>query len=65
MATFMNAHTHLRAVALAADVGACGPDRLSGRAAVDLRAGGAIGYGRPVIICEKKQFTPEEYPHGS
>jgi len=46
----MNAHTHLCAVALAAEVGVCGPEG----AAVDLRVGGAVGYGRIVIVCENK-----------
>lgn len=40
----MNAHTHLCAVALAAEVGVCGPDGLCGGAAVDLRVSGAVGY---------------------
>lgn len=52
---YTNAHTHLCAVALAAEVGACGPDGLCRRAAVDMRAGGAVGYGRTVIVCEINQ----------
>jgi len=51
----MNTHTHLCAVALAAEVGARGPDGLCGGAAIDLRAGGAVGYGWTIIICENKQ----------
>ena len=47
--------THLCAVALAAEVGARGPDGLRGGAAVDLRAGGAVGYGRTIIVCENNQ----------
>lgn len=56
---YMNAHTHLCAVPLAAEVGACGPDGLRGGAAVDMRAGGAIGYGRTIIVCENNQSKNE------
>lgn len=52
MSLCTNAHIHLRAVALAAEVRMRGPDGLSGRAAIDLRTGGAIGYGWTVIVCE-------------
>ncbi len=56
----MSAHTHLCAVALAAEVGVCGPDGLRGGAAVDLRVGGAVGYGRTVVVCENKQTKHRE-----
>lgn len=46
----VNDHTHLCAVALAAEVGVRGPDGLCCRAAVDMRAGGAVAYGRTVIV---------------
>lgn len=49
------AHTYLCAVALAAEVGACGPDGLRGGAAVDVRAGGAVRYGRTIVVCEHNQ----------
>lgn len=47
----MNTLTHLRAVALAAEVRLSGPDGLSGGVAVDLSA---VGYGRTIIIWENK-----------
>ncbi len=50
----MNGRTHLCAVALAAEVGVCGPDGLCGGAAIDLRVGGAVGYGRSIIVCTQK-----------
>lgn len=50
----MNAHTHLCAVALAAEVGVCGPDGLCGGAAIDLWVGGAVGYGWTIVVCENK-----------
>lgn len=56
----MNAHTHLCAVALAAEVGVCGPDGLCGGAAVHLRVGGAVGYGRTIVVCEKNQTESTE-----
>lgn len=49
-----NAHTHLRAVALAAEVGARGSDGLCGGAAVDLSVGRAVGYGWTIVVCTQK-----------
>lgn len=40
----------LRAVSLAAEVGACRPDGLRGRATVHLRVGGAVRHGRTIIV---------------
>lgn len=50
----MTAYTHLCTVALAAEVRVCRPDGLRGGAAVDLKVGGAVGYGRTIIICTQK-----------
>ena len=52
---YISAHTHLCAVALAAEVGVCGPDGLCGGAAIDMRARRPVGYGWTIIVCEKKQ----------
>lgn len=54
-ASCISAHTHLCAVALATEVGARGPDGLCGGAAIDLRAGRAVGYGRTIVVCENNQ----------
>lgn len=48
--TCTSVHTDLRAVPLAAEVWACRPEGLRGGAAVDLRAGRSVGYGRTIII---------------